>query len=286
MVVVQGGLTKLKQMLQTLPRSEQKIAQFMIDHPQKATTLTAAKLAEESHTSSAAVIRLCKSLGFNGFQQLKMSVAIDMQKGVSSGYRDVTPNESFKDIIDKVTNNTIQTLNETTDVLNVDDLHRAVEVLKQAETITFIGFGASYIAAMDAEQKFLRINKNAQSFSDVHMSAMTIANKGPKDVVVGISFSGETKEVERLLTLANEKQCETISITRFGKTIVSERAHIPLHTSSAKEAPYRSGATSSRIALLHMIDILLMCLVSEEYEQTIEHIDDTREAIASFFPNK
>lgn len=285
MVTVHGGLTKLKQMLNSLPPSERKIAQFMIDNPERSTMYTAAKLAQASGTSSAAVIRLCKSLGFKSFQELKISVAVDMKQEVASGYRDVTPNESFKDIINKVTNNTIQTLSETVHVIDVEDLHRAVDVLKDAKSISFIGFGASYIAAMDAEQKFLRINKNAQSFSDVHMAAMTIANKGPGDVIVGISFSGKTKEVAQLLTLGNEKGCKTISITKLGKSIVSRQANISLHTSSAKEAPYRSGATSSRIALLHMIDILLMCLVSEEYEQTVQHIDDTREAIATFFPN-
>lgn len=277
---VKGGLVILKEMVHTLPPSEGKIAQYIIDHPQESILLTALMLGEKSKTSSAAVIRLCKSLGFDGFQELKIRVAGDLQDSYIEGYRDINPNEEYQDIIEKVTSNTIQTLKETTDIMSKTSLAKAVDALIHAKSIVFVGYGASYIAAKDAEQKFLRISKNAQSFSDVHMAATSIANKGSKDVVVGISFSGATSEVAKLLKLANQRDATTISITKYGNSLVSNLADIQLHTSAAKEATFRSGATSSRIAQLHVIDILFMCLASKEYEETIKYLDETRDAVA------
>lgn len=277
---IKGGLVILKEMVNSLAPSEKKIAQYILAHPEESILLTALMLGEKSKTSSAAVIRLCKSLGFSGFQELKIRVAGDLQGKSVAGYRDIEPNESYKNIIDKVTSNTIQTLKETVDIMNVSNLKDAVETLIHAKSITFIGFGASYIAAKDAEQKFIRIDKNAQSFSDVHMAATAIANKGPKDVVVGISFSGDTYEVAKLLELARQKKTKTISITKYGKSLITGLSDINLYTSAAREATFRSGATSSRIAQLHVIDILFMCLASEEYEKTVEHLDETREAIS------
>ncbi|MBP1948040.1 MurR/RpiR family transcriptional regulator [Virgibacillus litoralis] len=277
---VKGGLVILKEMVNSLPPSEKKIAEYILNNPEESILLTALMLGEKSQTSSAAVIRLCKSLGFNGFQELKIRVAGDLQAGSVKGYRDIERNEGFKDIIDKVTSNTIQTLKETVDIMSEKNLKKAVTALSNAKSIVFIGFGASYIAAKDAEQKFIRIDKNAQSFSDVHMAATAIANKGPDDVVVGISFSGSTKEVSKLLDLAQHKRSTTISITKYGNSLVSKFSDIQLHTSAAKEATFRSGATSSRIAQLHLIDILLMCLASEDYEETIHHLDETREAVS------
>ncbi|MFB4167757.1 MurR/RpiR family transcriptional regulator [Virgibacillus sp. JSM 102003] len=277
---VKGGLVILKEMVNSLPPSEKKIAAYILNNPEESILLTALMLGEKSHTSSAAVIRLCKSLGFNGFQELKIRVAGDLQAGSVKGYRDIEQNEDFKDIIDKMTSNTIQTLKETVDIMSEENLKKAVTALSKAKSIVFIGFGASFIAAKDAEQKFIRINKNAQSFSDVHMAATAIANKGPEDVVVGISFSGSTKEVGKLLDLAQQKSSTTISITKYGNSLVSKFSDIILHTSAAKEATFRSGATSSRIAQLHLIDILLMCLASEDYEETIQHLDETREAVS------
>ena len=277
---VKGGLVILKEMVNSLPPSEMKIAQYIIDNPKESILLTALMLGEKSKTSSAAVIRLCKSLGFNGFQELKIRVAGDIQGKPIHGYRDIEPNEEYKDIIEKVTSNTIQTLKETIDIMSEKNLAKAVDTLINAKSIIFIGFGASYIAAKDAEQKFVRIDKNAQSFSDLHMAATSIANKGPNDVVVGISFSGATHGVAKLLELARQKKTTTISITKYGNSLVSNFSDIQLHTSAAREATFRSGATSSRIAQLHVIDILFMCLASNQYENTVKHLDETREAVS------
>src|SRR5690625_1104307 len=223
---VKGGLVILKEMVNTLPPSEGKIAQYIIDYPQEAILLTALQLGENSKTSSAAVIRLCKSLGFNGFQELKIRVAGDLQDRYLEGYRDIHPNEDYQAIIEKMTSNTIQTLKETTDIMSGTSLEKAVDALIHAKSIVFIGYGASYIAAKDAEQKFLRISKNAQSYSDMHMAATSIANKGSDDVVVGISFSGATSEVAKLLTLAKQRNATTISITKYGNSLEIGRAHV------------------------------------------------------------
>lgn len=277
---VKGGLVILKEMVNSLAPSEKKIAEYILAYPEESILLTALMLGEKSNTSSAAVIRLCKSLGFSGFQELKIRVAGDLQDTSVVGYRDIEPNESYKNIIDKVTSNTIQTLKETVDIMRVTDLEKAVKTLIHAKSIIFVGFGASYIAASDAAQKFIRIGKHTESFSDVHMAATSIANKGPEDVVVGISFSGKTYEVVKLLELAQQKKAKTISITKYGNSLVTDHADIHLYTSAAREATFRSGATSSRIAQLHVIDVLFMCLASEEYEETVEHLDETREAIS------
>ncbi|GGJ87152.1 putative HTH-type transcriptional regulator YbbH [Lentibacillus kapialis] len=278
---VKGGLTMLKEMVHTLPPSEKKLAEYILENPEESIMLTSLLLGKESGTSSATVIRLCKSIGLKGFQELKIRVAGDLQEQSGQGYRDIEPNDRTENLIEKMTSNTIQTIKETVDMMRASDLEGAADALFQAKSIVIIGFGASYIAAKDAEQKFTRIDKFVQAFSDVHMGATAIANKGPDDVVVGISFSGETKQVIDLLELAKKKGVKTISITKTGKSPVSHMTDIQLHTSAAKEATFRSGATSSRMAQLHVIDILLMILASNEYEEVIKHLDETREAIGS-----
>lgn len=275
-----GGLVILKEMVEKLPPSERKIAEYIIKNPGESIQLTALLLGEKSNTSSAAVIRLCKSLGFAGFQELKIRVAGDLQGNSETGFRDIEPGEAYKEIIDKVTCNAIQTLNETVGMLEEQSLKEAVDSLINAKSIIFAGFGASYIAAKDAEQKFSRLNKNVHAFMDVHMAATSIANKNAEDVVVGISFTGETQEVAKLLELARKKGAKTISITKYGHSPVSAHADIKLYISAAKEATIRSGATSSRIAQLHVIDILFICFASQEYDQTVKYLDATREAIS------
>lgn len=269
----------LTEMLPTLPPSEKKIATYIIGHPEEAIKLTVQELGKRSETSGAAVIRLCKSLDLNGFQDLKFRIAGDIQKTTSGGFRDIKPNEPLQAIIDKMTNNSIQTIRDTAELLRTDELEKAVHLLLHAKKIHFIGVGASGIIAKDAEQKFLRINKTVHAFSDIHMAATLVANGDEDDVVVGISFSGETQEVAKILELAKLKNMKTISLTKYGSSKVAEHADIRLYTSATREPTFRSGATSSRIGQLQVIDILFMRVATLKYEETVDYIDVTRDAI-------
>ena len=274
-----GGLVMLTEMLPTLPPSERKIATYILNNPQEAISLTAKELGSRSTTSGAAVIRLCKSLDLKGLQDLKLRVAGDLQKKTEHGFRDIEPDEELRSIIDKMTSNSIKTIRETVEMLYIDELEKAIQLLRIAKTIHFIGVGASNIIAQDAQQKFLRIAKAAYAFPDMHMAATLVANASKDDVVVAISFSGKTLEVAKVLELAKEKGVQTISLTRYGSSIVAKHADIKLYTSATREPTFRSGATSSRIGQLQVIDILFMGVASAQYDETVKHLDATRDAV-------
>jgi DNA-binding MurR/RpiR family transcriptional regulator len=279
MAYTSGGLMRLREMYSLLPPSERKIAHYILDNPQDFILLTANELGKRSATSSAAVIRLCKSLNLMGFHDLKLRIAADLQKSSDQGIRDIKPNESQSSIIEKMTNNSIQTIKETAELLHVDEVELAVNAIKNANRIHFIGVGASSIIAKDAEQKFLRINKVAYAFEDMHIAATIIANTEKDDVIFGVSYSGETLEVVDILQIAKDNGAKTISLTKYGKSLVTEAADINLYTSASEEHTFRSGATSSRISQLQVIDILFMLVASLEYGNTVKYLNKTKFAV-------
>ncbi|MEX2105076.1 MAG: MurR/RpiR family transcriptional regulator, partial [Bacilli bacterium] len=207
-----GGLLMMTNMLSSLPPSERKLAEYLLENPQDAIHCTAHELGDRSKTSSAAVIRLCKSLGLKGFQELKIRIAGDLHRPMEERYRDIEPQETQSSVLSKMTANSIQAIRETAEIVNMEELDRAVKALSNAKTIYFFGVGASAIIALDAQQKFLRIHKQAIAFSDIHMTAMLMANVSKDDVVVGISYSGETKEIIEIMDLANDRDATTISL--------------------------------------------------------------------------
>ncbi len=265
--------------VEQLPASERKIAEYILENPYEVVNCKVNELAEKTSSSGAAVIRLCKSLGLNGFQDLKVRIAGDLGRPEEPGYRDIERDETAEMIVQKTLNNSIQSLRDSSEVINYEELKKAVDVLLKAKNVHFFGIGASSIIAVDAQQKLLRINKSATAFSDAHLVATLIANAEPDDVVFTISFSGETIEVIEVTRLAKEQGIQTISLTKYGPSSVAALADINLYTSYSKEAPFRSAATSSRLAQLFMIDILFLSMATEQYEETVRAIDKTREAI-------
>ncbi|USK77030.1 MurR/RpiR family transcriptional regulator [Peribacillus frigoritolerans] len=276
-----GGLSIIQTMLSKLPQSEQKLAEYILQNPHEVVNSTVQELSTSAQTSGAAVIRLCKSLGIKGFQDLKIRIAGDLMKTVEQGYRDIEPSESLYRIVEKTTSNSIQTIRDTSEIIDHDNLKHAITLMLHAKTVHFCGVGASNIVAADAQQKLLRINKGATAFTDMHLVATLIANADENDIVFAISFSGETPEVVNILKLAKERGVKTIGLTHYGQTTVSSLCDATLFTSYSKEAPFRSAATSSRLAQLYMIDILFLGMASEQYEETVQYIDNTRSAIKS-----
>lgn len=139
MAYMTGGLMRINEMFSGLSPSGKKIATYILENPQEIISLTANDLGKRSATSGAAVIRLCKSLNLKGFHELKIRVAGDLQKTTQAGIQDIKPNEGTMSIIEKMTNNSIQTIRETAELLSIDELDQAVHLLKKHAEYTLLG---------------------------------------------------------------------------------------------------------------------------------------------------
>src|SRR5699024_91116 len=92
------------------------------------------------------------------------------------------------------------------------------------------------------------------------------------DVDMGLSTSGRTEDVIQSLSHAKERGASTITITQFGRNPTSQMADFALYVKSL-ENPVRSGAFSSRIAMLNLIDILYLGVASLDEERTIQKLE-------------
>jgi DNA-binding MurR/RpiR family transcriptional regulator len=274
-----GGLVRLREIMNDITPSERKVADFILSHPERLGGMSVAQLSQESGGSQAAVIRLCKSAGFKGYQELMLKVVGDLQEdGPSHGYQEINGDDSIERFIETVSNNNIQSIRDTVKIMNPASVQKAIDALHRAKRIYFYGIGASNLIAMDAQNKFVRINRVCFSFADSDMQLVSSVMLTNEDVVVGISYSGETGTVVECMKKARESGATTISITRYGNTTVSKLADIPLHISST-ETEIRSGATSSRITQLNMIDILYLGVASREYENSVSYLEKSRDVV-------
>ena len=265
-----GGLVRLREIIAMITPSERKVASFILEHPRQLVGLSVAQLAQQSGGSQAAVIRLCKSAGFKGYQELMLKVAGDLyEEPPLSSYQEIHPADSIQHLIEQVSANTIQSIRNTAKILNPLYVEQAIAALEQARRLFFLGTGASYLVASDAQHKFLRINKPGFAFSDADMQRVASSMLTPEDTVIGISYSGQTAVTIECMQMARDAGATTISLTRYGNNPVSSLALIPLHI-SALEHEARSESISSRITQLHVIDMLYLGVASRSYPQSLD----------------
>ena len=89
-----------------------------------------------------------------------------------------------------------------------------------------------------------------------------------------ISYSGATTEIIECMRTLKDNKTPIIAITRCVHSPVAELADQKLYT-AATESLFRSGAMSSRMSQLNVVDILYTALANEEYEQTMEQLSRT-----------
>ncbi|MFB5760264.1 MurR/RpiR family transcriptional regulator [Paenibacillus medicaginis] len=272
-------LSRIENVMPKLTQSEQKVARFVLSAPEEVVFMSVHEMADRSLSSSASVVRFCRSMGLKGFPELKVALSADLANDQKSGYYDLNKNDSSANLVDKILSNAVQSLRDTVGLLDIEMIEKAAQSLYNAPAIFAYGVGASALVAEDIAQKWLRLGKNAYALSDVHVLTMSMANAPKGSVFIGISYSASTREVLQLMKFANKTGLVTISFTGFGRSELSEISDFSLYTSLAPEAKVRSAATGSKHSQFFIIDVLYYVCASMDIETSLDKIQKTRDAI-------
>lgn len=238
-------LFRIKEQIEALPKSEKKIAEIVLENPQAVIQMNATELAEVAESSPAAIIRFCHSMKLKGFTELKLQLSADSHQIKENLYTEINPNEEIELIKKKLVLNTTHVLNETNNWLTKEQIDEVTEHFEASSMIYTYGLGASYLVALDIQQKYTRIGKVVVSSQDTHYLVASMAVAPKNTIFFGISNSGEKQEVLSLMKTAKELGLITISLTEATNNSLSQQADIALKTGISGEAPLRSAATSS-----------------------------------------
>ncbi len=264
----------------SLRTAEQRVADFILKHPDELIYLTVTELAEKTNTSESTVVRLCQKIGYKGYQEFKIMLARDLVEPTNAIYAAIEPGDSLQTIKTKVFQANAQALRDTIEVLTDAELELAVRAIATARRVEVYGVGGSNPLALDAYHKFLKLGIAVVALSDGDMMAMSSSLLQKGDVALGISHTGASRDVTDALSNAQRNGATTICITHRSTSPITKVADIKLFT-AAKQTAFRSDASSSRIAQLTIIDTLYVGVALSGYENSVEMIRRTREATAN-----
>jgi len=273
-------LVRVRALLPSLAPSEQSVARYVVGNPSATAQLTIGELAAAVGVSQASVSRFCRSVGLSGYPALRLTLA---GRGSRTGHGhltpgDVTPDEDLATLVRKVAYADVRAVEDTVAQLDVDVLDRVVAAVDGARRIDAYGVGAGAVVGLDLQQKFHRIGRLVQTWSDAHLMLTSAALLGPDDVAIGLSHSGTTSEVVEALELAGHRGATTVALTNFPRSPLAGVADHVL-TTAAHETTFRSGAMASRVAQLTVVDCLFVAVASRSFDSTVEALEVTWEAV-------
>lgn len=274
----------MQQNLDTLPTQERRLAQQILSSPASIIHLGIVQLADQTGISPSTITRFCKTFHFKGFPDFKMRLASELAHTPTpeeKAYQDIVAGNDLQTIVEAMEANHVASITDTTRLLNMSQLDQVVRALCKAGRIDLYGVATSSIIAQDFYQKLIRIGKNCTAFADSHMQITSASSLREGDIALAISYSGETPETIDSLYCAKESGALAISLTQYGNNSLATMADIALFASSLEEG-MRRGDMASRIAQLHIIDILFTGMVSTEFENFIPKLERSYQNVLHF----
>ncbi|MBQ1071673.1 MurR/RpiR family transcriptional regulator [Micromonospora sp. C31] len=281
-----GGLiVHISGLLPSLSPAEQRVARLVVADPAAAARRTITDLATAAETSEATVIRFCRSVGMDGYPQLRIRLAAEAARRVEPPDArvvggDIPPGADLAQIIATIAFNDARAVEETAEQLDPAICEQVVDAIAGAGRIDVYGAGASGFVASDFQQKLHRIGRTAFYFPDVHTALTSAALLGRGDVAVGISHTGTTSDVIEVLEQARARGAATVALTNFPRSPITEVADFVL-TTAARETTYRSGAMASRLAQLTVVDCLFVGVAARNRSRARKALEATAEAVRS-----
>lgn len=262
----------------SLTPAEQRVADFILNDPGKVIYMSVTELAEKCDVGDGTVVRFAHDIGLSGYQELKLILSRDLSNSFEYVLEDVSPEDSLEDIVRKITNRNLRAIADTTQLISIDSLNRAIEAIYKARRVEFYGVGASGFTALEAKYKFLRIGILCDALTDPHLQAMSASTLNSRDVAIGVSHSGATKDTVDSIKVAKNAGATTICITNFARSPITEFTDIVLLTASP-EAPLASGAIRSIVSQLHVLDLLFTGVAMRLGKQALRYTEMTAQAV-------
>ena len=270
--------------LPRLSAAETRVAQAVLDAPEKVLDLTITELAARCDSSQATIARFCQGLGYSGYRDFRLALASATSRERVARERfalsesEIDSADTATEVATKIAYQETVAIEQTARELDLDALDRVAELVLAAPRVDIYGVGSSSLTALDLHQKLTRIGLATFASPDIHLSMTSAALQRTGGVAIGVSHSGETLETLHALRIAGEAGATTVAVTNFPSSRIAEAADLVLAT-HARESLYRSGAMSSRIAQLTLVDILFVRIAQRIPERVSEALERTYEAV-------
>lgn len=273
-------IRKIKTTYSQFRNSEKRIADFVLEDPNQIIYASISKVAKQCNISEASVLRFCKAMGYNGFQDFKISLSLSLSSPSTQIHEDVSFSDPTVEMINKVMNSEMQEISDTLQFLDPKKIEAAINVISKTKRLEFYGVGGSGCVAIDAQHKFFRLGMSCIAYIDTHMQAMSASTMHKGDVVVGISHTGSTKDTVESFKIAKEVGATTICITSGVDSPIIKYTDIALIVIS-REQIFKPEPMTSRIVQLAIIDILSVGVAMKKRKEILNNLSKTRKAIST-----
>ncbi|MHC1681481.1 MAG: MurR/RpiR family transcriptional regulator [Clostridiaceae bacterium] len=260
------------------------IGEFVLREKDKLHNYSMQEIADLTYTSKPTLVRFAKALGFSGWKQFMKSF-IEESFYEKTHYSNISPNfpfdktDSTKDLITKLSCVQVESILDTADLINIETLEHAVDILLSSNRIVMFGYSPTIYIEKLFKRKMMTIGRLvdiAPIGEGGTMSALLKEN----DCAIIISYSGNNKDLVpmQFIETLKENNVSMIGITSGGDNYIREQIDCVLTISSRERLYSKIAGFTTEESILHILNILYSCYFARNYQDNLNYkIKNSRE---------
>lgn len=265
----------LKKKHATFSKSQKLIANFIVNHYDKAAFMTAAKLGEGVGVSESTVVRFASEVGYDGYPKLQKELREVVKSKLTSAQRLEVSSAQLESesVLKSVLQSDLNKIRLTLEEADIANFNAIVEELLIAKRIYILGVRSSASLASFVGFYFNLI------FENIHLVQTTsvtetfehIVNAGEGDVVLGISFPRYSNRTSKAMQFARSQGATVIAITDNENSPLAKCSNYCLFARSDM-----ASFVDSLVAPLSMINALIVAIGlkrKDEIHNTFEKLE-------------
>ena len=267
--MIQNLLDRIDSALGGLSKRQKMIAEYIIDHYDKAAYMTASKLGETVGVSESTVVRFAGEIGYDGYPELQKAMQEMIRDKLTSVQRiDVASDRiNYEDVLSSVLNQDIKLIKKTMEENNNDSFVRAVDSIVNARTIYIFAVKSSFALARFLGYYFELIFVNVKIIETTSKTQMyeQLFRIDKQDVMIGISFPRYSSSTMEAMQFASQQGAHVIAITDSMTSPVTKISDCVLIAKSDM-----ASVVDSLVAPLSLINALIVTTVEQKRDEVTQ----------------
>ena len=273
-------LEKRIELCDSMTPLESEIASYILNNKDAVTKLKIQELADILFISKSAIHRFVKKIGFNGFNDLKVSIAKENADLLeNNSYINVNYPFQAKDnprqIAFKLLELYEKAIKDTFEYVDLDQIKAVSQLIDSADVIDVYTHAHNSNIAENFQDKMLTIGRSVNCPSSFYNQRLTVLASDQKHVAIILSYSGKATFILPIVKKLYEKGVKVIQIGKAGSNYYSQYVTYHLSISDSENNRDRMSQFSSHIAMKYIMDVLYSCIYNEKRKKNTKYIYDS-----------
>lgn len=195
-----------------LGAAEQRVADFVRTSPSEVIHMSMARLSQLCSVSDPTILRFCRRLGFEGYQDFKLALAQSLVPSAPFAYEQIVPGDSIDNVVRKTCRNSLNAVQRLLEDIDPRQVENGARYLHAADWVGVYATGISEVTALDAEHKFQRLGLRCQALLGPKKQWMHAESARPGEVALIFSQSGHTKQMVEVAIAARAGGARVVSV--------------------------------------------------------------------------